>query len=198
MPSVLKIFAGAILECPKNFDWSVQGLGMMRLYLDPNHIYRLHIWDSSLKVPGVSALHTHPWDLESTVVAGVYKQHRYIETVKHLAHEWQRPLEYNKVGIKCGAGACLLAKPTKVLLSEQALETLYEDGVYTQRAEEIHLSVPEDGTVTLVKKTMAPGGNPDNAYVYWPGRGNWVSAEPRKATLDEIETICQRSLERWF
>lgn len=40
--------------------------------------------DSALKVPGVSAMHNHPWDLISHVVAGVYKQHRFVEPTEAL------------------------------------------------------------------------------------------------------------------
>jgi hypothetical protein len=57
-----------ILRRPQGFDWSVQGLGMMRLYL--SEAVRLHIWDSSLRVPGVSAIHSHPWDLGVAIRCG--------------------------------------------------------------------------------------------------------------------------------
>lgn len=180
-----------ILSHPMEFDWQVQGLGMMRIYLDASKTHRLHIWDSSLKVPGVSALHNHPWDLTSLVVAGVYKQYRYTDPVANQQGE-----EYNKVTIKCGEGAFCTTEPEKVKLFQSYLETYKERETYHQSASEIHWACPEDGTVTIVMRT--PKADPDHAAVYWRGKGKWVSAEPRQATEEEIVSVCNRSLESWF
>lgn len=55
---ITKLFVKTILSNPENFKWSIQGLGMLRVYLSDE--VRLHIWDSRFKVPGVSPLHNHP------------------------------------------------------------------------------------------------------------------------------------------
>ncbi len=58
-----------LLEEPHGLEWSVHGLGMMRTYIT-DHV-RLHIWHTDLVVPGVSGVHSHPWDFRSTVVSAL-------------------------------------------------------------------------------------------------------------------------------
>lgn len=180
-----------ILKTPLDFKWQVQGLGMMRVYLDGDKTHRMHIWDSALRVPGVSALHNHPWDLTSLVVAGVYRQYRYTEPAPKQQGE-----EYNKVTIKCGEGAFCKTEAEKVQLFQSYIESYKPNDTYGQLANEIHWSCPEDGTVTIVKRS--PKADPDHAAVYWRGKGPWVSAEPREATKEEVVTVTKRALESWF
>lgn len=181
-----------ILRHPTEFDWSVQGLGMMRLYLSQE--VRLHIWDSALKVCGVSPIHNHPWNLDSMVIAGRYKQHRF----KYVAPNVDEKLamELNVAEIKCGENAEVVGEITKVKMIEDYLEIYSEGQVYSQAAAEVHLSVPDDGTVTLVKRTFKE--DREHAKVFWRGRGGWVDAKPRKATPDEVLSVTKRSLELWF
>lgn len=181
-----------ILEHPHDFKWQTQGLGMMRLYL--SQAVRLHIWDSSLKVPGVSALHTHPWHMKSTVIFGRYKQHRYTPIENNI---WlPQAEEFNCVTIRCGEKACVTAEPIKIRLLENPEEIYLPLQSYEQAAPEIHLSIPDDGTVTLVERTFLE--DPDHAQVFWRGRGGWVDAAPRPATREEVETVTRRVLETWL
>ncbi len=191
MDSFTYLLIEAILKSPHEFKWQVQGLGMMRLYLSP--AVRIHIWDSSLRVPGVSALHTHPWDMKSTVVAGFYKQHRYLRPVDAPYHTFS---DFNCVTIKCGEGACTVDEIVKVQLAEQPLEVYSPGQFYLQRHDEIHLSCPEDGTVTLVERTFLE--DKDHAMVFWRGKRGWVDAEPRAATREEVEAVTSRALDTWF
>lgn len=101
-----KLLVKNIMDHPVDFDWSVQGLGMMRMYLSPE--VRLHVWDSCLKIPSASPLHTHPWDMESSVVAGRYKQHRYILRDNFSVGNFD---EFNCSEIKCGSEACTMSDP---------------------------------------------------------------------------------------
>jgi len=184
-----KLLVETILKYPVVSQWSVQGLGMMRMYLSPE--IRLHVWDSSLKVPGASAIHNHPWDLDSLVVAGRYKQHRYSSPKYGLVTE-----EFNCSLIKCGEEACVMEEPTKVMLAELALEVYRQDATYHQDKDEIHFSCPEDGTVTLVKRKFHE--DRDHAKVFWRGSGKWVDAKPRQATVEEVIAVTQRALTTWF
>lgn len=190
MDSHVRLLVENILKHPREFSWSVQGLGMMRTYL--SQAVRLHIWDSALRIPGVSAIHSHPWDLQSVVVAGRYRQHRYVVPTWKGA----RPEEFNLVRIQCGEHACTVGEPQKVFLEEQPLELYLEGDTYAQTADEIHLSCPEDGTVTLVTRTFKD--DRDHANVLWRGIGGWVDAKPRAATVDEVEAVTRRSLQTWF
>ena len=179
-----------ILERPAGFDWSVQGLGMMRIYLSDE--VRLHIWDSRLKVPEVSAIHSHPWDLRSAVVAGRYKQHRYV-----LCERWTMGSEqFNCARIKCGEDASVVEDTGPFYLLEKELEIYTQGDEYLQSEDEIHLSCPEDGTVTLVTRTFSK--DRDHADVYWRGRGGWVDAKPRPATEEEVRAVTRYALEAWF
>jgi len=181
-----------ILEHPHDFKWQVQGLGMMRLYL--SKAVRLHIWDSSLKVPGVSALHTHPWHMKSTVIFGRYKQHRYSQLEDGVFNKHQE--EFNCATIECGENACITEPSIKVRLLENPQEVHLPLQSYEQKADEIHLSTPEDGTVTLVERTFLE--DVDHAKVFWRGNGSWVDAKPRAATCDEINQVTRRVLETWI
>ena len=47
-----RLWVRTLLSKPLGFDWSIQGFGMIRLYLSPN--LRLHIWNSRGRVKNVS------------------------------------------------------------------------------------------------------------------------------------------------
>ncbi len=53
---------------PEAFEWSLQGFGMLRLYLSKE--VRLHVWDDRYAVKNVTTIHTHPWHFRSTVLFG--------------------------------------------------------------------------------------------------------------------------------
>lgn len=175
-----------ILEHPLGFNWSAQGLGMLRVYLCPE--IRLHIWDRSLLAPGVSPVHTHPWDFHSLIIVGELNNQRFEEDP--LGEPWQ------KVTIKCGENACSTSEPQLVHLQAKQVERYPTGTVYEQRADEIHRSLPEDGTVTIIRRR--PLADPDHAAVYWRGKGLWVDAKPRAATENEILSVTKRTLDCWF
>ena len=183
---ILKSFSRKILESPFELDWSIQGLGMLRLYL--NESTRLHIWDDRYKVESVSEMHTHPWDFKSTIIVGHLANTIFIEDTKSES-------VYNKQKIFCGVGGGLVEEPSQVNLRLWKVEFYEERESYVETANEIHVSNPSRGTVTLVRRHFLE--DKDHAYVYWDS-GDWVSAEPRKATHDEIADICENSLKTWF
>lgn len=161
--------------------WSVQGLGMMRLYIgETDRSFRLHIWNDALRIPGVSPLHTHPWHFNSNVIVG------HITDVLFKSVGFDEPYaeKYMKAGLKCGENAALLEEPELVYLKR--FSHMYTFGESYHRCNyEIHTSEAGNGTVTLVKREVPVGGNPDNAYVFWPKGDKFVSAEPRQATKEE-------------
>ena len=183
-----KLLVKQILQKADSYKWSIQGLGMLRLYLSDE--VRLHVWDSRYRVDSVSPLHTHPWSFVSDVVAGAVRQFRY--TLTDSPHG----TPYNRAMIKCGAGAFTLDAPEPVRLFTGALEQYAEGTTYGQMKDEIHESFPENGTVTIVTRQF--DADRDHAYVLWQGNGGFVSAEPRTATPSEVFTITQHALGRWF
>lgn len=179
-----------ILEHPGRCSWTLQGLGMLRTYLSKE--LRLHIWDKRFAVPGVSELHTHPWDFESLVVAGVVRNIRY----DRYGPSFSQGLPYMRQTLKCGTGGCLVGEPDLVMLVADAVESYGRGCVYRQASTTIHQSIPENGTVTVVRRTF--NEDEDHAYVFWPYETTWVSAEPRPATPEEVHAITRASLEKWF
>jgi hypothetical protein len=187
--AALKAAIQAILEHPLGYEWTAQGLGMLRLYLPGPENMRLHVWDSFLAVPNVSMIHTHPWNFASYVVAGEVRNTRWTEGEGEA---------YHKSSIVCGQGGCMFGAAANVRLHPRPAEAWAEGQGYTQWADEIHSSAPEDGTVTLLRRSVPAGRSADQAFVYWPAGEEWVSAEPRAATRDEVMAVVRRSLARWF
>jgi hypothetical protein len=165
---------------------------MLRLYLDATHEVRLHVWDTALAVPGVSRMHTHPWDFTSVIVAGRLRQCRYFPVPAHSSGSER----FNRVEIQCGANAHTVSDPVDAWLKEGVLETYPEGEAYTQYKDEIHQSFPEDGTVTLGTRVFYP--DREHASVYWRGTSGWTDAKPRPATPDEVDAVCRRALETWW
>lgn len=167
-------------------QWSLQGMGMLRLHLSDN--CRLHIWDSRYRVPNVSMIHDHlQWGLESTVIAGVLTNIRYYET--------SHGNDYMYTVLKPGVGCFFKEEPKPIRLNVCNRTTYGPGKSYAQTPQEIHESDPADGTVTFMRKT--PTGD-ESARVFWPAGTQWVSAEPRPATKEEVETITEYSLRKWF
>jgi hypothetical protein len=180
------LFVREILEKAYAYKWSIQGLGMLRLYLSDS--VRLHVWDSRYRITGVSPLHTHPWSFESYVVAGMVNNRRFTESENHDG------IPFWGARIKCGAGT-YIEDQTVVRLIPGRNEMYWAGQHYCQQADEIHESNPADGTVTLVERTFR--ADTEHARVFWE-KGEFGSAEPRTATPEEVTDITAAALKRWF
>jgi hypothetical protein len=186
MTSNLKTLVQAILMNSAAYEWSLQGFGMLRLHL-PNN-YRLHVWDSRFRVPNVSMVHDHmQWGLHSTVVAGRLVNLRYRENLEGR--------EYLHTTLKPGYGCYFKHPPKPTRLTPLTPHFRSEGQSYDQRAQEIHETEAQDGTVTLMQKF--PTGD-ESARVFWPAHTQWVSAEPRRATTEEVVEITGFALKKWF
>jgi hypothetical protein len=185
-----KALTKLILQHPLDYKWSIQGFGMLRLYLTDN--IRLHIWNSQFAVPNVSVIHTHPWDFESKIIVGCITNYRYFRQ----KDQTKNSKEYKYATIKCGVGGGIIKgelgpKIETAYLLEVEPEVYSEGDTYNQLANEIHKSVPIDGTVTIVIREFKP--DTEHALVFWE-KGDWVSAEPRVATQEEILAFTQKAL----
>ncbi len=186
-----RLFAKKILEQAEHYEWSLQGLGMLRLYLDDNT--RLHVWDRRFAFPGASPIHDHlQWALNSTIISGSMVNVRYTERTDCV-----RPNQMtHMVGtLKAGYGCYFKDEPKPTRLVQQEPEFYSPGDSYWQRATEIHESKPEDGTVTLMRKT--PTEDKESARVFWPISTEWGSAEPRRATIHEVIAITGYALAKW-
>lgn len=189
MPDYTKQLVKSILEHPGGFEWSLQGFGMLRTYIEPE--LRLHVWDSRFKVEDVSEMHTHPWHFHSFVVVGQVTNTRF---VKPYANPDGIP--FREQEILCGVGGHETDRSKAVKLSVAKIEKIKAGETYSQLAHEIHQSWPEDGTVTIIEREFLDDA--DHAYVYVPEGQEWVSAEPRPADPGEVESICHHALTTWF
>lgn len=182
-----KHFIRELLERPYAHQWSIQGFGMLRLYLAPE--LRLHVWDPALATHGVweSAVHDHPWAFTSTVVCGQITNTIYDVRTKEEPGE-----QFNEQTIVCGPGGCAEGQPTPVTLGLRSCYTYRAGMDYSQAASEVHRSAATPGTVTLVQRIFTKEDR-DRAKVYWRGP-KWVSAEPCPATRDEIELATRSAL----
>lgn len=183
-----------ILEHPEDRHWTIQGFGMLRLYLDGCHIKRLHIWDPVMAVENVSPIHDHPWDFVSEIISGqmtnvLYRELRLTDPTE--LHD----VTYKAVQIRCGEGGGPVEEPHFTRLRVRS-RVVYNAGEgYSQHAEELHDSFPERGTVTVIRRTFREN-NTELARVFWQG-GDWVSAEPRPATPDEVDHFTRLALANW-
>jgi len=183
-----------ILKDPRDLEWSIQGFGMLRAYLAPDEVYRLHIWDTKqMSVEDVSTVHDHPWDLDSRIISGMLCNQRY-GVVGHspcgsLGEPWKAQR------IRTGEGGHPLEEPQEWWLRRQTLEVYHPGATYHQDAPEIHESIPTRGCVTVVKRTFSRPR--DIATSLYKNTPEWVSAEPRPATPQEVEHFCALALDRW-
>ena len=170
-------------EDPNYFPWEVQGLGMLRMYIDVNRAWRLHIWNHNLRVHNITDIHTHPWNFESHIIFGSITNTLFSE------HEGDTHIRRKIVP---GMGTELEEEPVELkLLSTSRYE---EKSVYYQRFDEIHKTQwGPGGTTTLIVRS---GRRPvDEANTYRLKEYEWVSAKPRKATVKEILESTQMALD---
>lgn len=165
-------------------DWTAQGFGFLRLRVSPT--VRLHIWNTRLRVPGVSDIHDHAqWDFTSRIMSG--------QIVNLRLEESQGSARFHRGVIQCGVGGGMSAEiPEAVDLLPQGRPEVHERGDhYHQAAAEIHRTYAADGTVTLISQVRHETGT---AHVYWPLGTPWVDAIPRQATRQEVDEIGAHAL----
>lgn len=177
---------------PLGHDWTVQGFGMMRTYLDPDKTWRLNVYHSSLLVPGVSVIHDHPWHFDSWILSGIFRNVRYEEGTLGWS---EGALNMNFSRIETGilspvgdAGEGGVVPQGTASLSIISEEEYGAGGYYHQEASEIHEARYDDFTVTINRRVKTD--HPDHARVFWPIEQEWVSAKPRDATTSEVTSIC--------
>lgn len=169
---------------PRAYDWTIQGFGMLRLYL-PNDM-RLNIWNSKYRVPHVSEIHTHPWNFESYIERGKLANIRYERlTEGETTHEHAL--------LRPGPGGGVMQYFGTATLAAFNPEFYCAGEMYTQKAHEIHMSRPGDGCVTINKRERVGA---DEALTFWPRGESWVSAEPKRATVEEIVNFCEAAIAR--
>ena len=184
------------LSASVSWRWTVQGFGLLRF--DLADIARIHIWDSRLRYdPDVSTIHDHSWRLRSLIVAGLLKNQRYVVAESLVAHMGDDPAAiYHGATIVAGVHSDLKLSNQRVVRLRAFEQEYYLPGYhYTQEAAELHETIAEDGTVTLMeRKHDGPTGE---ANVFWPYGTIWKHAKPRPATPDEVHAVVTNALKRF-
>jgi hypothetical protein len=132
-------------------------------------------------------VHDHPWDLRSRIISGTLRNQRFLPNA--AGDLW------NAVTIKTGEGGGPIDEPLPLRLRPEPLEMYVPGDTYSQEAPEIHESIPEPGTVTLVTRTFSR--QRDIAMSCYKPGSEWVSAEPRPATPSEVLHFTGLALSRW-
>jgi hypothetical protein len=194
--SALRSMIAHVLNNCFAHQWTVQGFGMMRLHLPGN--FRLHLWNSSLRIPGVSDIHDHlQWGLMSTIICGSLVNRIWAENKPSIPSADESsvpiPLYAMRATLKPGVGTYFKDAPVGGTLIGVSETRYFAGDTYAQAPNEIHSTHPEDGTITLMQKFPT---DDESARVYWPMGTDWVSAEPREATRDEIQCVTAVALEQ--
>jgi len=176
-----------ILTQPLEYEWSVQGLGMMRTYL--NETQRLHLWHSSIAIHGATTLHDHAWNFTSEIIFGCMKQAR---SVVVDAGSSITGTPWMKQRVLCGEGGGVVGEPEELLLGGGPMESYYAGDTYRLEASEIHNPFPMNNTVTIITREFLE--DRDHANVFYPKGGEFGSAEPRPASRAEILFITREVL----
>jgi hypothetical protein len=198
-----------ILDDPHSVEWTVQGFGMLRAYLSEDEVWRLHVWDPEAAVQDVSNVHDHPWDFMSRIYLGTMCNTRFVVADPPPSGTYARgTLDpwWSCSDIRTGEGGFIHGPVRAHRLHQMPREILRAvDGerVYQQRAEEIHRSEPHSGCVTVVRRRLNPAKR-DQARTFWQPKLDpddpsappveWVSAEPRPATSEEVERFANLAL----
>ena len=183
--AVMQAFARSILEHPHDFEWSLQGFGMLRSYVGRDKQFRLNVWHSEFQAPNVSIIHNHPWDFRSWILAGRFINVRY---------RFGTGYPYKAMLIEPGDKGGPVGEVQTAIMCEMPQEDYYPGDAYEQTWDEVHASYYLDGTVTINDRTGHR--NADRAMVYWR-EGDWVDAKPRIATRDEVAFAASEALGRF-
>lgn len=184
----VQLLAKHAIDHPHWFEWTTQGFGMVRCYLDPDHEWRLNIWHTGLH-NGASLIHDHPWDFTSWVLAGVLQNRRYTIQDDPFGswHQWGI--------ITPGPGNGTISHGGIVrLTSTGSMETYRSGEMYSQKANEIHETAFRDGTVTLNRRRRV---GEDKARIFWPVGTEWVNANVHDASVAEIRLAVDAAMERF-
>lgn len=170
--------------------WTVQGFGFLRLRVSER--LRVHVWHQRLRKAGVSDIHDHTqWAFDSLVLSGSLINVRY--DVQENPVTGSQP--YHEAVLKCGVGGGMVDGSVRLVhLQARAPEQYLPGMTYHQDPDEVHRTIPQDGTVTLICQARTAT---DTARVYWPAGGAWGDAEPRQAETWEIHDIVDYALKVW-
>jgi hypothetical protein len=186
----------------KFLEWQVQGFGMLRTYLGGPGETRLQIWDQRLAAVGNSAIHDHPWDFTSKIIAGTMINQRYrrpgLDGFFYGGSTTSLARHYKERIITPGVAGGASEEIRDVFLMEGPIEVYSAGEQYSQTWDELHLSRYVQGTVTVIQRHRTRGE--DKASSIWPADNDvpWSFYESRPAGITEVRTVIDSCLRMWW
>lgn len=181
------------------FKWEVQGFGMMRTYdLDGDGEPRLQVWDQRLAVWGNGAIHDHPWNFTSRIIAGTLFNQRFDRSTRVRADGMHYGL-YKELMITPGKdGGAQDEEPQEIYLTPEPVEMYSAGEEYKMGWQELHITRYAQGTVTMIERERTRGH--DTASSIWPADNDvpWKFFRPRPAKFEECCVVLGDCLKTWW
>ncbi len=175
--SALKKLVERIIKTVDVGDITVHGLGMARIHITPK--IRIHLWHPEFQEPGVTELHTHPWDLRSTIIAGSFTE----EVWQQATYGY--PFQEYIVG--CGVGGGGVRKGCVSLLQRTEVTYRGAGDRYHREASTIHrVLLSKTGAITLMYKGEKDTGV---ASVFSKCETPFGDARQRPAEVKDARTL---------
>lgn len=177
----------SFLRHPLDLDWRAHGIGFIKAYLEPTKTWRLNLYHTTIRNPGISVLHDHPWPLTSYIMAGLLLNRRY---------DWAGPhttggVPMHEGTINCAQFNGLEGEPRDVRLVGLPVEVYYPGMTYSQQPQEIHETAAHNGTATVIR--MGERRADGIAKVFWPYGSKWGDAS-RGLTREEIKIVAEAAI----
>lgn len=184
-----------------DYRWEVQGFGMLRTYIeDGDGEPRLQIWDQRLAQFGNGAIHDHPWNFTSRIIAGLLYNQRFERDNNQLiadksAHPGAKL--FKEVLITPGKdGGAQDEEPFDTWLVPLQIEAYSAGEEYEMAWHELHVTRYLNGTVTMIERQRTRSH--DTASSLSSGSVPWIFFRPRIATPEECEAVIGDCLKEWW
>ena len=190
-----------ILEDHANYEWQVQGFGMLRIYLPGEMESRLQVWDQRLASWSNNAIHDHPWAFRSTVYAGQLINQRYQIQLAHPHGPYTATTGNGHITeiVPGTRGGLLSERPVLPCQISRNTPEVYAMGdSYRQTHREMHLTKYAQGTVTVIDRFEREEA--DIARVAWFGEPHDQPpfVQPYPADRKTVALVIGDCLRAWW
>lgn len=176
-----------------DYQWQVQGFGMLRTYLDGPGEPRLQIWDQRLATWSNNAVHDHPWSFESTIFAGTIFNQRF--TLFSNLHE-NGCVTQIKPGTR---GGQLSERPVhRTNISPLGVEVYGMGETYSQLHREMHLTRYAQSSITLIERTGREAADLANVAWYGEPGDQPPFVNPYEASDELVAAVVGDALKTWW
>lgn len=189
--AILPILMG---EASPEAPWIYHEHGELSVDLPWGGRQRLHIWNPEYCPPDLDICHSHTWRyFRSEILCGALRNVLYEEvptgTVGGL-----RGIPHYRQRITADYQGTVYDDPRLVTLTPISAFKHGPGSSYDCHYWEIHETMPEPGTVTVIK---IEGVDVPSADLYWRPSHRPTQQRPREASTSIIRTFCGAALKQW-